>query len=69
MSEPVLPKHARVVVIGGGFVAFDAARTALRVQQIVAHETDVASTADPLAGSWFVESLTDDLEASIRGVM
>jgi methylmalonyl-CoA mutase N-terminal domain/subunit len=41
----------------------DAARTALRTQQIVAHESGVADTADPLAGSFFVESLTDQLEA------
>jgi methylmalonyl-CoA mutase, N-terminal domain len=37
-------------------------RIALRTQQIVAHETGVANTIDPLAGSWFVESLTDRLE-------
>jgi methylmalonyl-CoA mutase N-terminal domain/subunit len=41
------------------------ARTALRVQQIVALETDVAKTVDPLAGSWFVEALTDDMERTI----
>jgi methylmalonyl-CoA mutase N-terminal domain/subunit len=41
------------------------ARTALRVQQIVALETDVAKTVDPLAGSWFVEALTDDMERAI----
>jgi methylmalonyl-CoA mutase, N-terminal domain len=46
-----------------------AARTALRVQQIVAYETDVAATIDPLAGSYFVESLTDDMERAIREVM
>jgi methylmalonyl-CoA mutase N-terminal domain/subunit len=45
------------------------ARTALRVQQIVAYETDVAKTVDPLAGSYFVEALTDDMEAAIRGVL
>ena len=38
------------------------ARTALRVQQIVAHETDVAKTVDPLGGSYFVETLTNELE-------
>jgi len=37
-------------------------RTALRTQQIVAYETGVANTIDPLAGSYFVESLTDRLE-------
>lgn len=45
------------------------ARTALRVQQIVAYETEVASTVDPLGGSYFVEALTDEMEAKIRDVM
>lgn len=35
---------------------------ALRTQQIIAHETGVVNTADPLAGSYFVEKLTDDIE-------
>jgi methylmalonyl-CoA mutase N-terminal domain/subunit len=39
-----------------------AARIALRTQQVIAHETGVASVADPLGGSWFVEELTDDIE-------
>jgi methylmalonyl-CoA mutase, N-terminal domain len=39
-----------------------AARIALRTQQVIAFETNVAHVADPLGGSWFVESLTDDLE-------
>ena len=38
-------------------------RTALRTQQILAHESGVADTVDPLAGSYYVESLTDQLEA------
>jgi methylmalonyl-CoA mutase N-terminal domain/subunit len=46
-----------------------AAKTALRVQQIVAYETDVAATVDPLAGSYFVEKLTDDMERAISSVM
>lgn len=41
----------------------DSVRIALRTQQIVAHESGVADTADPLAGSYFVEALTDKLEA------
>ncbi len=41
-----------------------AATLALRTQQILAEETGVTATADPLAGSWFVESLTDELEAA-----
>ncbi|MBU8933470.1 MAG: methylmalonyl-CoA mutase family protein [candidate division Zixibacteria bacterium] len=36
---------------------------ALRTQQIIAHETGAANTVDPLAGSYFVESLTDQMEA------
>ena len=45
------------------------ARTALRVQQIVAYETEVAGTVDPLGGSHFVEALTDAMEKEIRKVM
>jgi methylmalonyl-CoA mutase N-terminal domain/subunit len=39
-----------------------AARIALRTQQVIAHETNVAHVADPLGGSWFVEELTDEME-------
>jgi len=42
----------------------ESARLALRTQQIIAHEAGVTETPDPLAGSWFVESLTDQLEAA-----
>jgi methylmalonyl-CoA mutase N-terminal domain/subunit len=35
------------------------ARTALRTQQVIAHESGVINTVDPLGGSWFVEQLTD----------
>ena len=42
------------------------ATVALRTQQILADETGVPDTADPLAGSYFVESLTDQLEAKAR---
>ncbi len=45
------------------------ARTALRVQQIVAYETDIPDTADPLAGSYFVEALTNEMEAKIQGLI
>ena len=38
-------------------------RTALRTQQILAHESGAADTIDPLAGSYYIESLTDELEA------
>ena len=40
----------------------DAVRVALRTQQIIAFESGVAATADPLAGSYFVENLTDEIE-------
>ena len=40
----------------------EAVRVALRTQQIIAHETGVTSTIDPLGGSYFVEALTDQLE-------
>ena len=40
-----------------------AARIALRTQQVMAHESGVSDTVDPLAGSYFVESLTDAVEA------
>ena len=40
-----------------------AARLALRTQQVIAEETGVTNVADPLGGSWFVEALTDELEA------
>lgn len=39
-----------------------AVQIALRTQQLIAHETGVANTIDPLAGSYFVESLTNELE-------
>src|ERR1700759_1724471 len=40
----------------------EAVRIALRTQQIIAHETGVANTIDPLGGSYFVEALTDKME-------
>jgi len=44
-------------------------RTALRTQQILAHESGAADTIDPLAGSYYVESLTDELEAEARDIL
>jgi methylmalonyl-CoA mutase N-terminal domain/subunit len=41
-----------------------AARLALRTQQVIAYETDVTKTVDPFAGSYVVESMTDELEAA-----
>jgi methylmalonyl-CoA mutase N-terminal domain/subunit len=43
-----------------------AARLALRTQQVIAHETGVVHSADPLGGSWLVESLTDRMEAEAQ---
>jgi len=40
----------------------EAVRVALRTQQILAHESGAASTIDPLAGSYYIEKLTDDME-------
>jgi methylmalonyl-CoA mutase N-terminal domain/subunit len=40
----------------------DAVRIALRTQQVIAHETGVVNTIDPLGGSYYVERLTDELE-------
>jgi methylmalonyl-CoA mutase N-terminal domain/subunit len=40
----------------------EAVRIALRTQQIIAHETGVTNTIDPLGGSYFVEALTDEME-------
>jgi methylmalonyl-CoA mutase N-terminal domain/subunit len=42
----------------------EAVRIALRTQQVIAHETGVANTIDPLGGSYFVEALTDRMEAA-----
>jgi len=45
------------------------ARIALRTQQIIAYESGVADTVDPLGGSYFIESLTDSVEDAARRVM
>jgi methylmalonyl-CoA mutase N-terminal domain/subunit len=49
-----------------GLPTQEAASLALRTQQILADETGVPDTADPLAGSYFVERLTDELEENAR---
>ena len=46
-----------------------AARIALRTQQIIAAETGVANTVDPLGGSYAVEALTNDIEAGARALL
>jgi len=45
-----------------GLPTDESALLALRTQQVIAHESGVTNTVDPLAGSYFVESLTNDLE-------
>jgi methylmalonyl-CoA mutase, N-terminal domain len=45
-----------------------AARIALRTQQVIAFETGVVNTVDPLGGSWFVEALTDQMEAEAEKI-
>jgi methylmalonyl-CoA mutase N-terminal domain/subunit len=45
-----------------------AAETALRTQQVIREETGVANVADPLGGSWYVEALTDALEAEAEAI-
>ncbi len=47
----------------------DSAKLALRTQQIIAYETGVTHTADPLAGSYYVEWLTDQMEAQAMKII
>jgi len=47
----------------------EAATIALRTQQVIAHETGVTNTIDPLAGSYFVEALTDKVEAEAQAYL
>jgi methylmalonyl-CoA mutase N-terminal domain/subunit len=44
----------------------ESARLALRTQQIIAYESGVADNVDPLAGSYFLEHLTDEMESQVR---
>ena len=46
----------------------EAAELALRTQQVIAEETGVADTIDPLGGSWYVEQLTDRIEAAAEEI-
>jgi methylmalonyl-CoA mutase N-terminal domain/subunit len=46
-----------------------AAKIALRTQQIIAHESGAADTVDPFAGSYYVESLTDEIERRATGLI
>ncbi len=52
-----------------GLPTEDAATLALRTQQIIAHESGVTDTADPLAGSYVVEHLTDELEKAAEQII
>jgi methylmalonyl-CoA mutase N-terminal domain/subunit len=52
-----------------GLPTQQAAELALRTQQVIAHETSVPKVADPLAGSYYVEALTDRLEEEARAIM
>jgi methylmalonyl-CoA mutase N-terminal domain/subunit len=45
-----------------------AAKLALRTQQLLAHETNVTQTVDPLAGSYFVEKLTGEIESKAQAI-
>jgi methylmalonyl-CoA mutase N-terminal domain/subunit len=47
----------------------EAARIALRTQQVVAYESGITDTADPLAGSYYVESLTNEIEKKAKEIM
>jgi methylmalonyl-CoA mutase N-terminal domain/subunit len=47
----------------------EAATLALRTQQVIAHESGIANTVDPLAGSYYVERLTDELESRALALM
>jgi methylmalonyl-CoA mutase N-terminal domain/subunit len=46
-----------------------AARIALRTQQVLAHESGATDTVDPFAGSYFIESLTDEIEQGAQGLI
>jgi methylmalonyl-CoA mutase, N-terminal domain len=52
-----------------GLPSEQAAELALRTQQVIGHETRVPAVADPLGGSYYVESLTDQVEAEARRVL
>ena len=52
-----------------GLPTEQAVRVALRTQQILAYETGVTRTVDPLAGSWFVEGLTDEMESGANEII
>src|SRR2546422_11626236 len=52
-----------------GLPSETAATLSVRTQQIIAHETNVASVADPLGGSYLVEALTTELQSAARALI
>ena len=52
-----------------GLPTDESALLALRTQQVIAHETGVADTVDPLAGSYFIETLTDELQIRAESLL
>jgi len=52
-----------------GLPTEDSARLALRTQQIIAAESGVANTADPVGGAWAIEARTDEIEAEARALI
>jgi methylmalonyl-CoA mutase N-terminal domain/subunit len=52
-----------------GLPSQKAATLALRTQQVIAYESDLTATVDPFAGSYAVESMTDDIEAAARALI
>ncbi len=61
--------HANALDEALGLPTESAALLALRTQQILAHETGVASTADPVGGAYAIERLTDEIEARARATI
>jgi methylmalonyl-CoA mutase, N-terminal domain len=52
-----------------GLPSTKAARLAVRTQQVIANETDLTATADPFAGSYAIEAMTDEIEAAAEALM
>ena len=63
-----LAAHQRPGRGAGAAVSAKAAQIALRTQQVIAEETGVLNVADPLGGSWYVEALTDRIEAEAEAI-
>ena len=63
-----LAAHQRPRRDAGAAVSEQAAEIALRTQQVIMEETGVVNVADPLGGSWYVEALTDKIEAEANAI-